>query len=249
MSNDAVKKALWWVCLLIAPAVLITIELFHPAGFTTNPGMYEYLSKPEPYNPQYAALGYFGPQWWFTLHMIQTPMVALVAVGLWLMADKVAPSDGAAALGFAWLARAATFVFFIYYTALDSIGGIGMSKSIELTEKLAREGKLNPDQVQGVVQVLNGTWIDSWVGGVGSFISLTGSWAAFFSALLVAIALLVAKKAPRPPLILLIAFGWELQVSHTMPHGPIAFGLLIVAAFWIWWAGRKSNRNIAYKAP
>ena len=234
MSNDGVKKVLWWVCFLIAPAVLIAIELFHPAGFTVNPGMYEYLSKPEPYNPAYKALGYFGPQWWFTLHMTQTPMVALVAVGLWLMADKVKSSDGAPALVVAWLGRAATFVFFVYYTALDAIGGIGMSKSIELTERLTREGKLNPDQVQGVVQVLNGTWIDPWVGGVGSFISLTGSWAAFFSALLVAIALFVAKKAPWPPLIILIAFGWELQVSHTMPHGPIAFGLLIIAAFWIW---------------
>jgi hypothetical protein len=235
MSNEPVRKVLWWICLLVAPTVLITIELFHPAGFTTNPGMYEYLSKPEAYNPQYAALGYFGPQWWFILHMIQTPMMGLVAVGLWLLADKVASADGSAALTFAWLSRVATFVFFVYYTALDAIGGIGLSKSIELTEKLAREGKLTPDQVQGVVQVLNGTWIDSWVGGVGSFISLTGSWAVFFSALLVAIALFVAKKAPWPPLILLVAFGWELQVSHTMPHGPIAFGLLIVAAFWIWW--------------
>src|SRR5689334_623266 len=124
MSNEAVKKVLWWVCLLVAPAVLIAIELFHPAGFTypPAPGMYEYLHKPEPYNPQYHALGYFGPQWWFILHMIQTPMVGLVAVGLWLLADKITSADGSAALTFAWLSRVATFVFFVYYTALDSIG-------------------------------------------------------------------------------------------------------------------------------
>ena len=122
---------------------------------------------------------------------------------------------------------------------LDAIGGIGMSRSIELTEELAREGKLTPDQVQGVVQVLNGIWTDSWVGGVGSVISLTGSWAVFFSALLVAIALFVAKKAPWPPLLLLVGFGWELQLTHAMPHGPIAFGLLIVAAFWIWWKRKQ----------
>jgi hypothetical protein len=240
MTNEAVRKVLWWICLLLAPVVLITIELFHPAGFTTNPGMYEYLSKPEPYNPKYAALGYFGPQWWFTLHMIQTPMVSLVAVGLWLMADKVTASDGGAATAFAWLGRAATFVFFVYYTALDSIGGIGMSKSIELTERLARDGSLTEDQVNGVIKVLNGTWVDPWVGGVGSFISLTGSWAAFFSALLIAVALFLGRRAPWPPLIVLIAFGWELQVSHTMPHGPIAFGLLIIASFWIW---LKRQRN------
>lgn len=239
MPDDAVKKVLWWICLLVAPTVLITIELFHPEGFTTRPGMYEYLSKPEPYNPQNAALDYFGPQWWFILHMIQTPMIGLVAVGLWLLADEIAPSDGAAASIFAWLSRVATFVFIVYYTVLDAIGGIGMSKSMEVTEELAREGKLTPDQVQGVVQVLDGTWTDPWVGGVGSVISETGSWAAFFSALLVAIALFVARKAPWPPLILLVAFGWELQVSHAMPHGPIAFGLLIVAAFWIWWKRKQ----------
>lgn len=240
MPNQALTKVLWWLCLLVAPAVLVAIELFHPAGFTRNPGMYQYLHKPEPYDPQYAALGYFGPHWWFVLHMIQTPMVGLVAVGLWLLADR-AMAGGAAAVAFAWLARAATFVFLIYYTALDSIGGFGLGQSIRLTERLAREGKLTPEQVQGVVMVLNGTWTDPWVGGVGSFISLTGSWAAFASALLVAIALFLAKTAPWPPLVVLVAFGWELQVSHTMPHGPIAFALLIVSAFWIWWRGERSH--------
>src|SRR5688572_20104090 len=223
MTNNTFKKVLWWLCLLIAPGVLITIELFHPAGFTQNPGMYEYLHIPEPYNPQFSALGYFGPQWWFTLHMIQTPMVGLVAVGLWLLADKVAASEGLAATIFAWLSRVATFVFLIYYTALDSIGGIGLGKSIEITEQLAREGKLTPEQVMGVAQVMNRTWTNDWVGGVGSFISLTGSWAVFASAVFLATALFLTEKLPWSALILLVAFGWELQVSHTMPHGPIAF--------------------------
>jgi len=34
---------LWWVCLVAAPLVLVAIELFHPAGFTKEPGMYAYL--------------------------------------------------------------------------------------------------------------------------------------------------------------------------------------------------------------
>jgi hypothetical protein len=237
MSDDTAKKVLWWVCFLIAPAILITIELFHPAGFTKYPpGMYGYLSKPEPYDPQFKALGYFGPQWWFTLHMIQTPMVGLVAVGLWLLVGKVTSSSGLAATIFAWLARVTTFVFFVYYTALDSIGGIGLSKTIEITE----QAKLSTEQLAAVEQVLNQTWTNEWVGGVGSYISLTGSWAAFFSALFVAIALFLAKKAPWPALILLVGFGWELQVSHTMPYGPTAFGLLIISGFWIWWSERRA---------
>ena len=99
MSNHVIWKALWWVCLVVAPVVLICIELFHPANFTRTatsphaPGMYEYLHKPEAYNPTFQALAYPGPDWWVVLHMIQTPMVALVAVGLWLLAARVDDPD------------------------------------------------------------------------------------------------------------------------------------------------------------
>ena len=48
MSEDGVEKILWRLGLVIAPTVLIGIELFHPQGFTEPPpGMYQYLSKPE----------------------------------------------------------------------------------------------------------------------------------------------------------------------------------------------------------
>jgi hypothetical protein len=246
MSNRIVWKCLWWLCLVGAPAVLVTIELFHPAGFTKTagnpnaPGMYEYLHKHEAYDPAFKALAYPGPDWWFTLHMIQTPMVALVAIGLWLLASRVEDADGPLALVLAWLSRLATLVFLVYYTALDSIGGFGLGRTIINTETLKASGALNADQLKGVELVLNTTWVDPWVGGVGSFISLTGSWAVFVASLLLALALLVAKKVPWPPLILLVAFGWELQTSHTMPYGPIAFSLLIVTALWIAWAERRA---------
>lgn len=240
MSDKTARTVLWWLCLLVAPAVLITIELFHPAGFTQEPGMYQYLSKPEPYNPQFKALDYFGPRWWFTLHMIQTPMVGLVAVGLWLLVSGIRNPDGGLAVAAAWLSRVSTFVFLLYYTALDSIGGIGLGKTIELTESLASQGQLTSEQLQGVTLVLNRTWIDPVVGGVGSFISETGSWAVFYGTVFAASGLFFAKRAPWPALLLLVAFGWELQLSHTMPHGPIAFALLIVSAFWIWWKGRTA---------
>src|SRR5437660_9100735 len=118
MSNDVVRKTLWWICLLLAPLVLVVIELFHPAGFTQNPGMYQYVSQPQPYNPAFQALAYPGPHWWFLLHSIQTPMVALVAVGLWLMVRRVDDSYSGLAVFFAWFARLATLIFLIYYTAL-----------------------------------------------------------------------------------------------------------------------------------
>jgi small-conductance mechanosensitive channel len=234
---------------VIAPMVLFTIELFHPARFTANPGMYQYLSHPGQYHGDFQALAFPGVDWWFTLHMIQTPMVGLVAIGLWLLAGRVDDGDGVPAWAFAWLSRIATFVFLIYYTALDAIGGFGLGRTIINTESLKAAGKLTDEQQKGVELVLNTTWVDPWVGGVGSFISLTGSWAIFVASVLLALALLLAKKAPWPALILLVAFGWELQTSHTMPYGPIAFSLLIAAAVWIAIAGRGVSEAPSLSRP
>jgi hypothetical protein len=98
---------------------------------------------------------------------------------------------------------------------------------------MSASGRLNPQQLEGVVLLLNTMWTDKWVGGVGSFISLTGSWAIFLGALATAGALLLTRRVPWPPLVILVAFGWELQTSHASPHGPIAFALLAVAAAWL----------------
>lgn len=233
------KQVLWWACLFVAPLILLSIELFHPAGFTSTPGAYQYLSQAEQYMPQHQALSYFGPTWWFNLHMVQTPMVGLVSVGLLLIISTVAPTDQPIAKILARLAVFATFIFVIYYTVLDAIGGIGLGRTIVATQSLAAQGKLTPEQVQGVALVLNTVWTDPFVGGVGSFISMTPSWAVFFAALFAAAALFIARRAPWPPLILLIAFGWELQTSHAMPHGPIAFGLLIITGVWLWIARER----------
>jgi hypothetical protein len=169
--------------------------------------------------------------------MIQTPMVALVAVGLWQIAALNDRSASALVQALAWLGRVATFVFLIYYTALDSIGGSGLGRSIINSQTMG----LTAEQLAGAVLLLDKTWVDPWVGGVGSFISQTGSWAAFFAALFLALALLRGQTIGWPPALLLVGFGWELQMSHTMPHGPIAFALLIAAALWI----RRSGGRVS----
>lgn len=232
------SRTLFFLCFIAAPLVLLGIELFHPAHFTDNPGPYQYLSRPESYEPAHDALAYPGPEWWFRLHMIQTPLVGLVAVGLWLIVGRVRRGDGVLAVMLAWLSRAATFVFLIYYTCLDAIGGFGLARAILNAQALAAKGALSPDQLKGVALVLDTNWRDEWVGGVGSFISLVGSWAVFAAAASGALALILSRRVAWPPLVLLIAFGWELQVSHASPHGPIAFGLLLLFAVWIWLTDR-----------
>ena len=90
-----------------------------------------------------------------------------------------------------------------------------------------------------VALVLDTTWVDPWVGGVGSFISHAGSYAVLIAAAAAAGALFLGKRAPWPALLLLLGFGWQIFTSHASPHGPIGFGLLIAAALWIWLAERR----------
>jgi hypothetical protein len=245
MPNNASHKILWWLCLFFAPLVLLSIELFHPAGFRRNPDMFDYLSQPQPFSPEHYALDYFGPQWWFILHMIQTPLVCLVAGGRWLMGINHAPDQEHHRLVrvLVWGARFTLFIFMVYYTVLDAIGGIGLGRSIVITETLLQEQHLSADQLAGIELVLNKLWTDPWVGGVGSVVSETRSWAIFLAALLTSVVLYLRKMAPWPSLLLLLGFGWVLQISHASYHGPVAFGFLILAGLWIWRANHKRNAS------
>ena len=58
----------------------------------------------------------------------------------------------------------------VRFEALDSIGGTGLGRLLLNTEALAASGQLTPEQVAGIALLLNTTWTDPWVGGVGSFI-------------------------------------------------------------------------------
>ena len=235
---------LWWLCLFAAPLILVSIELFHPAGFTHTPGMWSYLSEPQPHTEAHRAIAYMGPHWWFMLHMIQTPLVVLVAIGLWIMVKDLRTDNGLTVAVLAWLARIAALVMLIYMTALDSIGGFGLGRYILVTKQMEASGQLTAEQLNGVINLLDTMWVDPWVGGQGSFVSLTASWSAFYAALFAALALFIARRAPAIPLLILVAFGWILQISHTAPYGPIAFALLIIAGVWIWFRGGESAHRI-----
>ena len=225
----------WWLCLFVAPLILLGIELFHPAHFTETPGMAQYLSKAEPYNPDYKALDYFGPGWWVTLHLIQTPSVCLFATGLfWLVAGT---SEVKLSNITAWCARVATFVFVVLYTVLDAVGGIGLGRSILLAKDMLASGQLSAEQYATVIAFLDKVWVDPVVGGVGSVVSEGGSWAAFIASVLIATTLWLRVKAPLGALALMVVGGWVLQESHAALTGPISFGLYLLSALWLWFRG------------
>ena len=79
-------------------------------------------------------MGYPIPGGFGSLNFDQTPLIGLIAVGFLLLLQRVHDEDGPAAVALAWLSRAATLVFLIYYTALDSTGGTGLARLILNTQ-------------------------------------------------------------------------------------------------------------------
>ena len=181
MSPQA-HRILAVVTLVVAPLLLVAIELFHPAHFTDDPGMSAFLSQPQAGDPHFKAIKYFGPEWWFLMHMIQTPLVVLVSFGLLLLTDSFGAVEGARFAALAWISRLATFVFIIYYTVLDAIGGIGLGRELYVLNAKLAAGEVTAAQAETIRKFLDQMWVDPWVGGVGSFISLTGSWAVCVAA-------------------------------------------------------------------
>ena len=224
------QRALAFLSLVVAPLLLAGIELFHPAHFTLDPGMTSFLSHPQPHDPYFNAIAYFGPEWWFLMHMVQTPLVVVVAFGLLHLTDAFGRDATARFMPLAWASRIATVIFMIFYTVLDGIGGIGLGRELVILKDLLAAGTIAESDAHAIRFFLDRVWVDPWVGGVGSFISLGGSWAVFTAALCAAGYLALNRKATWLEAALLIGFGWELQVAHASYHGPIAFSLLAVAS-------------------
>ena len=224
-------RTMIFLCLVLSPLVLIGMELFHPSHFTANPGMTAYLCHPQPHDPHFTALAYFGPNWWFLLHMVQTPLVVLVGVGLLILTGAFDQNtkDQRGQI-FAWIARIAIFFFVVYFTVLDSIGGVSLGRQLIVIDQLFAAGEISGYDAHVIQRFLDVMWVDFWVGGVGSVVSLTGSWAVFIAAASLAIYLILNKRINLICFALLLGFGWELQLTHASYHGPIAFSLLALAS-------------------
>ena len=121
--------------------MLAALELFHPAHFTADPGMSAFLSHPQAADPHFNAIKYFGPEWWFLMHMLQTPLVVVVSFGLLLLTGTFGAFESARFAPLAWISRVATVIFMIYYTVLDGIGGIGLGRQLYVLNRKGRRGR------------------------------------------------------------------------------------------------------------
>jgi hypothetical protein len=224
------KRGLAILSLVVAPVLLACIELFHPAHFTLNPGMTSFLSHPQAHDPYFNAIAYFGPQWWFLMHMVQTPLVVIISFGLLHITDSFGTDPAARYMPFAWLSRVAVVTFMTYCTVLDGIGGIALGRELLVVDNLLQSGSITAGDANAIRSFLDHMWVDPWVGGVSSFVSLLASWAVFVAALGAAAYLYLNRKATWLEAALLIGFGWQLQIAHASYHGPIAFALLALAS-------------------
>ena len=232
--NKRPTRGLAILSLVVAPLLLAIIELFHPAHFTFDPGMTSFLSQPQARDPYFNAITYFGPQWWFLMHMVQTPLVVVVSFGLLHITDSFGRDATARYMPLAWLSRVATVVFMTYCTVLDGIGGIALGRELLVVNDLLQSGTITAGDAQAIRSFLDRMWVDPWVGGVKSFVSFLASWAIFVAAMGAAAYLFLNRKATWLEAALLIGFGWELQVAHASYHGPIAFALLAIAStLWL----------------
>ncbi len=228
--NHRPKRGLAILSLVVAPVLLACIELFHPAHFTLDPGMTSFLSHPQPRDPYFNAITYFGPQWWFLMHMIQTPLVVIVSFGLLHMTDSFGTAPAARYRPLAWLSRVAVVIFMTYCTVLDGIGGIALGRELVVVNDLLQSASISAADANAIRSFLDHMWVDPWVGGVRSFVSMLASWAVFVAAVAGAAYLYLNRKATWLEAALLVGFGWELQVAHASYHGPIAFALLALAS-------------------
>jgi hypothetical protein len=162
------------------------------------------------------------PEHWLRIHLLQAPLFGLMAV---------------AALNLTWemkgfwplLSRVALWFFVVFYTVLDSIVGLAVG-TILAHQTPAMDAATTAEIVQRLFN-------DPIVGGNGSLVSRTGSWAWFVAMIAAIVSLFLVNRGRSlsvlfPPLVLLAICAWAIETSHTNPTGPIAFACFALASIW-----------------
>ncbi len=185
-----------------APLALGFLDIFHPIHIS-----------------QEGVLGGVGPRvdWWITLHLIQLPLIGLLALAVYLL---VAGLSGWAAT----ISRLALIIFFVpFYSAWDAVAGVGTGVLIRYANSL-------PAAEQAAVEpVIDAYWQSQIFGNISIFGWAGGSLGWIVAILAAAIALKQAG-APRRPLILLIPAAFLFGFTHVAPFGPLGMLFFFLAA-------------------
>ncbi len=121
------------------------------------------------------------------------------------------------------VSRIGFWIFLVFYSAFDSVAGIG-------TGVLMRHGReLDPSEQEFMARIVQNLFFDpiaggshSWISEIASFGWLLGTWAAALALYRTGISKLAA--------LLLLPSGLSIWYSHAYPHGPIGFAFFLAAS-------------------
>ena len=185
--------------LLAPPLMLAALEIFHP-------------------EPDFNAQALVDASTWFAgFHVIQLALTGLVALSVLLLAADFGRTT-------AWAMRLGIGVFLVFFSAYDTLAGIGTG----LAMRSARD--LSAAQQEGVFTV-----VKDWPGfGPPFVLSILGTlgWVVAVGTLALAARRLGAS---RPEWIALALAAVFLLGGHPFPWGTLAFGSLFVAALFHEW--------------
>ena len=151
--------------------------------------------------------------WFMGYHMIQLPLIGLVAVSVLLLADDFGRAS-------AWPTCIGMGAFLLFFGAYDTLAGIGTGLAMRSARGL-------PEAEQDVVFGIVRTWpaLEPWV----FWLSLVGT-AAWVLALGCLAGWARAAGAARVQWVLLALAAFFLLFGHPAPFGTLAFASLFIAA-------------------
>lgn len=160
------------------------------------------------------------------LHIAQLFLIGGLAYTLWLLVDRL---DSRAAR----VARALILPFVILYTALDSVLGIAWGIVAEKANELPAGDQASAERL------LDALLNDPEPLGYIVYFGAGLLWLA--AALTVVTAL--AKKAPRPALVLMALGALVFTLGHARPVGPIGMALFLAGIAWLELRPRADSRR------
>ena len=180
--------------LLIPPLALAGLEIVHP-------------------QPEHNLQALMDESAWFAaFHVVQLVLTGLVALSVLLLADSLGRAS-------TWATRLGIGVFLIFFSAYDTLAGIGTGLAMRSAQDLTAE------EQQGVFEV-----VKDWPAlGPPFALSLigTGGWLVAVGALALAAR---RQGAPRRVWVLLGLAALALLGGHPFPAGTVAFGCFFSAA-------------------
>jgi hypothetical protein len=159
-----------------------------------------------------------APRWtlWMAVHVAQLALVPLLVFSVWMLLDGLTGRLPA-------LARIALVVFAAFYSAFDTIVGLGtglLVRRVMLLDGAERETAARLAQWFWDAR-LDPRWPVVWVIGIGTL-----SWLIA----MIATALALRRAGARRRIaVLLIVSGLALAIDHPFPTGTIAMLCLMIA--------------------